>query len=140
MKMTLKDVRKNLNVLVKLGGYTLPSKLSFTISRNIEKLQAEEKRAEEERERLCKRYADKDSEGEPEMEDCVINGQKTQKYKMSAENQKAFDEEYEDLMNEEVDIDIRMVKQEVIEQCENAERYTIPTVANIVGMAFMIEE
>lgn len=140
MRMTLKDVKKNLKGLIALGGATLPSKLSFAISRNIEKLQAEERRAEDERSKLCEQYSDKDKDGNPVMTDCVIEGLRTQKYEMSPENQEAFNQEYEDLMNEEVDIDIRMVKLECIEQCEKAERYTILSVGDIAAMSFMIEE
>lgn len=52
----------------------------------------------------------------------------------------AFAEEYESLMDAEVDVTIRKVKMEVIEQCERAERYDIPTVAELVALAFMLEE
>lgn len=140
MKMKLREVNKNLSILARMGGKTFPAKMSFAISRNFELLQRESERIEKERKRLCENYSEKDEEGNAVMIDSVIDGQPTKEYKMTEEKRSAFEVEYNELMDEEIEVDIRKVKQEVIERCEEAERYDIPTVADIVGMSFMIEE
>lgn len=140
MKMKLKDVQTRLRGLAGLGTKTFPSKLSFAISYNIEKLQKESERIEKERKKLCDQYADKDDDGNPMMVDSIINGNTVKEYKMDEEGRKAFNEEYENLLDTEVDIEIRTVKAEVVEQCEKADRYSIPTVADLLAMSFMLKD
>lgn len=140
MKMKLKEAQVRLQNLAKLGTKTFPAKLSFAISCNIEKLQKEAEHIEKERKKLCEQYADKDDDGKPVMVDSVINGVESKEYKMDASARAAFGEEYDSLLDTEVDVNIRMVKTEVVEQCERAERYDIPTVAELLALAFMLEE
>lgn len=140
MKMKLKEAQVRLQNLAKLGTKTFPAKLSFAISCNIEKLQKEAEHIEKERKKLCEQYADKDDDGKPVMVDSVINGVESKGYKMDASARAAFGEEYDSLLDTEVDVNIRMVKTEVVEQCERAERYDIPTVAELLALAFMLEE
>lgn len=140
MKMKLKEAQVRLQNLAKLGTKTFPAKLSFAISCNIEKLQKEAEHIEKERKKLCEQYADKDDDGKPVMVDSVINGVESKEYKMDASARAAFGEEYDSLLDTEVDVNIRMVKTGVVEQCERAERYDIPTVAELLALAFMLEE
>ncbi len=140
MKMTLKEVNRHYTELSGLGSLVLPSKLSYALACNLEKLQREAERIENERRKLCEQYADKDKDGEPVMVDSVINGMKTQEYRMSDENRKAFTEEYEALLDTETEICIRMVKREEVERCEQAERYSIPSVRQLMALSFMLEE
>lgn len=140
MKMKEKEVIKHFQELATLGKLTLPPKLSFAISCNLEKLQRESERIEKERTKLCEQYADKDENGEPIMVDSIINGNKTQEYKMSEENRKLFSEEYGELLDAEVEMELRTVKMEVVERCEKVDRYHIPSVAQLVAMSFMLTE
>lgn len=140
MKMKLKEAQARLQNLAKLGTKTFPAKLSFAISCNIEKLQKEAEHIEKERKKLCERYADKDDNGKPVMVDSVINGVESKEYKIDAAARAAFGEEYDSLLDTEVDVNIRTVKTEVVEQCERADRYDIPTVAELLALAFMLEE
>ncbi len=140
MKMKEKEVNRHFSDLAGMGNLTLPSKLSFAISYNLEKLQKESERIENERKKLCEQYADKDEDGKSIMVKSIINGTETQTYKMSDENRKIFDDEYNDLLNTEVDIEIRTVKSEVVERCEQVERYSIPSVSQLFALSFMLEE
>lgn len=140
MKMKLKEVQERLKGLARMGIKTFPSKLSFAVSCNIEKLQKESERIEKERKKLCEQYAEKDEDGKPVMVDSAINGNTVKEYKMDEEGRKAFSEEYEALLDTEVNVEIRTVKTEVVEQCEKVERYDIPTVAELVAMSFMLKE
>ena len=78
--------------------------------------------------------------GEPVMVKSVVDGRVTESFKMSPENEEAFKKEYADLLETEVDIDIRTVRPEAIDLCETSERYNVPSVAQIIGMSFMIED
>lgn len=138
MKMKEREARERFYSLSGLGSLKVPSQLSFAISYNLEKFQREDKRIEKERKKLCDQYADKNEDGTPVMVDSVINGQKIQEYKMSDENRKAFEEEFKELLETEVDIEIRTVKEEVIERCEQIDRYDILSVSQLFALSFML--
>lgn len=140
MKMKLSDVKKGANVLAGLAQMTFPGKLKYAVAYNFEKLGREEERIEKQRLELCRTYADKDENGEPIMVKSVAYGKKARSFKMSEENEAAFNKEYADLLETEVDIDIRTVRPEAIDACETSERYNVPSVAQIIGMSFMIED
>lgn len=140
MKMKLKEVNERYVALANLGEKVFPSKLSFAVSYNLRKLQKETENIENERRKLCEEYSNKDKDGNPVMLDSIVNGQKTQSYDITGDAKKQMEAEYDELLNEEVDIDIRMVKSEAIEQCENRDRYSIPSVRDIFAMSFMIED
>ncbi|MCI8592704.1 MAG: hypothetical protein HFI88_10265 [Lachnospiraceae bacterium] len=140
MKMKLKDVNRHYAGLAGAGDLILPSKLSFAISRNMESLLAEVERAEKERKKMCERYAEKDADGKPVMADSVVDGKKTREYKMSPEGMKTVNEEYQALLDAEVDVRISTVDAECIRQCEESERYSIPSVRQAAALAFMLEK
>jgi hypothetical protein len=140
MKIKLNEINKKLNGMRMLLTATFPARLSYALAYNIEKFQKETERIEEERIRLCRQYADKDEAGEPIMLDSVLNGAEVKQFSMTGGNRENFEKEYEELMNSEVEIEIRTVKPEVIERCEDAERYTVPSVEQMMIMSFMLEE
>ena len=140
MKMTLNDVKKNVNMLAGLSAMTFPGKLKYAVAYNLERLSREEERIEKQRLELCQTYADKDENDEPIMVKSVVNGRETESFKMSAENEAAFKKEYADLLETEVDISIRTVHPDAVDLCETSERYNVPSVAQIIGMSFMIED
>lgn len=140
MKIKEREVKEHFSRLAQVSDLVLPSKLSFAISYNMEKFQREFNRIEKEREKLCERYADKDEDDRPIMVNSMVDGMKKQTYKMSEENSKLFGEEYEDLLDTEVDIEIRTVKKGVLERCEETERYNIPSVSQLFALSFMLED
>ncbi|MDO5345282.1 MAG: hypothetical protein Q4E91_06015 [Lachnospiraceae bacterium] len=140
MIMKEKDVTKHFSELASMGGMVLPSKLSFAISCNMEKLQAEAERIEKARIELCKQYSEKGEAGDPVMVESIVNGKKTTEYKMSDENRELFAKEYMGLLDTEADIAIRTVKMDVIGQCEAVERYDVLTVSHMHALSFMLEE
>lgn len=140
MKMKEREVKERFLELQSVESLTLPSKLSFAIAYNLGKFQRESERIEKERKKLCEQYAEKDKNGNPVMVNSVINGIKMQEYKMTEENKKLLNEEYNELLDMEVDIEIRTAKQELIERCEEVERYSIPSVSQLSALSFMLEE
>lgn len=140
MKMKGKEVKERILKLQRTENLTLPSKLSYAIVYNVEALQKEEERIEKERKKLCEQYSEKDEEGKPVMINSIINGNKVKEYKMTEENEKLLNEEYNELLDMEVDIEIRTVKQELIERCEKVERYDILSVSQLSALLFMLED
>lgn len=139
MKMKEREVLEHCRELNRMGHLVLPSKLSFAISCNLEKLTREADRVEKERTKLCRRYADKGEDGDPVTVDSVSNGEVSKEYKMTKENRELFGKEYDAVLDTEIEIEIRSVKMEEVERCEAAERYSIPTVAQIRSLSFMLE-
>lgn len=142
VKMKAKEIREKLVGLMSLGELTLPGKLSYAISYNIEKLEQEFNRLEKERVKICERYAEKEESGKAITVQFEENGFKREKYKFpSQEEEKACDEEYQELMETEIEFaDMRTVKWDEIEKCEGNQRYSMPTVKNIGIMNFMLED
>lgn len=140
MKMTLSEIVDHQRELASLGNLTLPAKLSFAIKYNHDKFHDEVHRIDDQRVELCRRYADRDENGEPVMVESVINGKTEKEYKLEGDNLTEFAREYADLLATEVDIDIRKVSASLVEKCEESERYSIPTVAQLAVLDFMLDE
>lgn len=140
MKMKESEAYERLEGLTELKDLVLPSKLSFAVSHNIEKLREEVERLDRERKKICEQYAEKGSGGEPLYDESVVNGKQTQEYRMTVENKRACLEEYRDLLESEADIDIRMAPANLIGRCEETERYSIPSVRQLAALAFMLED
>lgn len=134
MEMKIKDAIMHYNALTQrppIVDRTLPSKLSYSISRNIKKLQEEVKSYNDEREKVCKRLAEKDGEGNPIIKDG--------KYDISEENKKILDEELDALLDTDIDVDIHTVEIDpILDQCDAAERYHVPTARELMALEFMI--
>lgn len=139
MKIKLMEVSEKLRALASVQEKTLPSKLSFALSYNVEKLEQEAKRFEKAAEELRDRYASKDDGGKPIYETFRENGFEYKKAVFTRENERAFTEELEELRNEEVEIEVRKVEQTLIERCEEVERYDIPTPREIKALSFMLQ-
>ena len=117
----------------------LPVKLGYAITCNIEKLREEVSRLEKQREKLCQRYADRGADGKPALVPAVINGEEVKQYKFSEENRALFNEEYEALYDMQIDVHIRTVKEDILEQCDRINRYDTLSVAQMMALAFMLE-
>lgn len=135
MEMKMKDAIMYYNALTRnlsIVDQALPSKLSYSISRNIKKLEEEVKNYNEERERICKRLAEKDGDGNSITKDG--------KYDLSKENKQILDEELEALLDTDIDVDIQMVDIDpILDRCDAAERYHVPTARELMTLEFMIK-
>lgn len=129
--MKLNEVKVHFKTLEKFTEGTYPVKMSFAISKNLEALEKEFIRSEEEREKICEMYAEKDKDGKSIIEN--------RSYVFSAENLPAVDKAYKELMEEEVEVDIRKITEADVEKCDTDKRYTIPSAGDIAALAFMIE-
>lgn len=139
MKMTLREANGRYLALSKMAERTFPAKLGFAIASNIDTLGKEFDLVEQERVKLCKLYAEKDENGEPKMLDSVVNGHPAKNYDISDQNVTLIAKDLEDLMETEVDVEIRTVEENIIEKCENGSKYSVPSVREIRALTFMIE-
>ena len=137
MKMTLNEVRVRLSNLTSVSERNrkpvsekrLPAKLSISIGKNIINLESELKLLENERKKLVETYAKKDENGNPVIE--------KNEYKM--EDMDSFKAEFEELLKEEIDVDIRTVPMSIIENYDDS-KYDVLTPEDIVVIDFMIVE
>lgn len=140
MKMTLKELNEKYLGLTSLGKLTLPTKLRYAITCNIEDMQKHVERIEKMRKDLCERYCKKDDAGNPVMEESIINGVRRSNYSMDKKEEKEMNKEYEEFLETEEEVEIKKVKISVLEECEEKERYDLPNVAQQLAMNFMLEE
>lgn len=135
MNMKLGEIRGNLQGLLNIAGKRFPAKVCYAISKNAKKLEKEYKELEEQRVKICESYADKDEDGK------IITQEKdgNTMYVFSDENEKLCNKEYMELLEEEVDIDIRTVDASEMDKCDENERFDIPTPDDYTKMDFMLK-
>lgn len=138
MKMTLNEWQKNYQGLNSLGKAVFPVKLSFAVRRNMAKLETLMELAEKERLELCRRYADRDEDGAPVLVDSIVNGTLVKEFQIPEKNRQNLLRELEELFDSETEIDIELVPESVIGQCEASERYTVPSMDELQHLSFMI--
>lgn len=113
---------------------TLPPKLEYALSRNMKNFEEEIRAYIEEREKILKSVCEKDENGKPLVENNGVD------YKINEESAGILEKEIEDLLDTEVDIEIRMVHKSILEQCAESDRYHIPSTKEIMFLDFMIKE
>ena len=72
--------------------------------------------------KLCKLYAEKDENGKPKMLESIVNGHPTKNYDISDQNVALLSKDLEDLMETEVDVEIRTVEESIIEKWTKIQR------------------
>lgn len=131
MKMTLNKVLEHYKNLAQLAEKKLPVKLSYAITKNLVKLQAEAELIEKSRLDLINQYAEKNEDGEAKIkEDGTYS---------FGENRELFLKEYNDYLNTETDLDVYTVDFMELEKLEN-DRYDALSVAEIASLEFVLKE
>lgn len=138
MKMTLKKVMEHFNGLNAVGNGAYPISLSYAVSYNLEVLSKELKKYDQARIKLCEQYANKEEDGTPMKITENVNGTAQSVYNISDENRKLLEKDMDELLETEVDLDIRTVKMDVLSRCEENARYDIPSVATVNQLMFML--
>lgn len=131
VKITNKQAVEMINTLAGMMDKKLPRKLSFAVGKNLEALQAQiYKPYEKEMQRIAKEYEVLDENGNQ---------------KVDAYNRTIYKDRYayQDTMNELLEIenefDMHTIKEEVLEQCEKEEKWTVMTVKEQIACMRMIE-
>lgn len=131
VKITNKQAVETINTLAGMMDKKLPRKLSFAVGKNLEALQAQiYKPYEKEMQRIAKEYEVLDENGNQ---------------KVDAYNRAIYKDRYayQDTMNELLEIenefDMHTIKEEVLEQCEKEEKWTVLTVKEQIACMRMLE-
>lgn len=129
--MKLKEMIHQMDGLTRQASKIYTAKLGYAISKNIKTFQEVIKEYDENRIKICERYAEKEEDGKVRIEN--------DKYVFTEENEKIVNEECADLQDVDQKISIMKVPFSELERCE-ADRYDMPSVADVNDLMFMIEE
>nr|WP_301905950.1 hypothetical protein [uncultured Anaerostipes sp.]DAQ13428.1 MAG TPA: Protein of unknown function (DUF1617) [Caudoviricetes sp.] len=130
--MKLKEMVQRLEGLTRQANKIYTAKLGYAISKNIKTFQEVIKDYDENRVKICERYAEKDQDGKARIEE--------DKYVFTEDNEKIVNEECGDLQDVDQEISFLKVPFSELERCEEIERYDIPSVSDVNDLMFMIEE
>ena len=106
MKLSNEILINSVGVLSKLTNLELPIKLSYAFSKNITKIDAELKAYNIEREKLLKKYGEKDEEGKLKV---------SEKGEVNILDRENFNKEIAELLQCESEIDIHLIDLEKID-------------------------
>ena len=105
MKISNERLVNSVEVLSKVTNLELPIKLSYAFSKNITKIDAELKAYNIEREKLLKKYGEKDEEGKLKV---------SEKGEVNILDRENFNKEIAELLQCESEIDIHLIDLESI--------------------------
>lgn len=134
--MKLGELQGRLEGLYKVATKTLPVKVSYAVSKNIKILSEEFKILDEQRIKICENYADKDENGKAIQKE-IENGKSI--FVFSGDNEKKVNEEYSELLSDEIEVAIHKVNASEFEKCEMSDRYDILTPVEFSALDFMID-
>ncbi|WP_368253554.1 hypothetical protein [Clostridium paraputrificum] len=106
MKLSNERLVNSVGVLSKLTNLELPIKLSYAFSKNITKIDAELKAYNIEREKLLKKYGEKDEEGKLKV---------SEKGEVNILDRENFNKEIAELLQCESEIDIHLIDLEKVD-------------------------
>lgn len=135
MKMKLGEIEGRLKGLLKIIEKTFPAKVNYAIGKNSKLLESELKDLEEQRIKICESYADKDEDGKAVTQE--KDGNTT--YVFSGDALEQCSKEYAELLEEEIDLDIRTVDASELDKCDESERFDIPAPVDYMAMDFMFK-
>lgn len=126
MKITNKETIEMINVLSSdsIQNKILPRKLSFAIGKNLEKLRSQiYKPYLEELKKLEKQYQETDENGRTAYTD-----------------REAYEKELQELLDIENDFNMHTISDDVLDQCENKDKYSNLNVKETIALMKMLEE
>lgn len=126
MKITNKETIEMINVLSSdsIQNKILPRKLSFAIGKNLEKLRSQiYKPYLEELKKLEKQYQKTDENGRTAYTD-----------------REAYEKELQELLDIENDFNMHTISDDVLDQCENKDKYSNLNVKETIALMKMLEE
>jgi len=101
MKLKIKEILDGLAILQKISGFSLPAKVSYNIMKNMKKIEHELKPFEESRFQLIHKYGKEGDDG---------------KTSVTEENMPNFFKDITSILDEDIEVDIRQIKIEQIEE------------------------
>ena len=127
--MKINEIAMKAQILAGLSRKKLPVKLGFAVSCNLDELVKWQKKTEEQRIDLCRRYSKKDDKGEP-----IINDDK-----YDIEDMESLTEDVKQLMEEEIDVSVRKVPSDLLDAVDLSDKYDALTPDEIGALQYMLE-
>ena len=127
--MKINEIAMKAQILAGLSRKKLPVKLGFAVSCNLDELVKWQKKTEEQRVELCRRYSKKDDKGEP-----IINDDK-----YDIEDMESLTEDVKQLMEEEIDVSVRKVPSDLLDAVDLSDKYDALTPDEIGALQYMLE-
>lgn len=131
MKLTNSEVVNMINALAGMQDKVLPRKLSYAISKNLEKLQATiYKPYDKERINIIRKYAVLDENGNQKAD---VHG------RLIYTDREAYENEMDELLEIENEFDMHTIGEELLDQCEKEEKYTDLSVKEYAAIMKMLK-
>lgn len=127
MKMKAIDALNYIAALDKVVNKEMPGTLTFAIVRNINTLQPEAKVFDEAKMKIIKKYASVDEDGK-------FNLTEDNHFIFEGNNSEKCENEYKEVLESEIEVNISMVDSSVFEKCDNL------TPADLIRLDFMIKK
>ena len=122
---------EHLQALAALEKKSLPVKISFAVSVNIEKLNETAKQVEKQRIAILEKFSKKDEDGKPLIEE--------NRYQIEEGSMEEVTGQVTELMEEDVDVASRKVSVDALQQCDENDKYDTLTPGELLSISFMIE-
>lgn len=131
VKITNKQAIETINVLAGMMNKELPCKMAFAIGKNMDNLQTQiYKPYERELKKIKKTYEVMDEQGQ----------QRTDEHgHLLYTDREAYENELTELLEVENEFDMHVIKEDVLEKCENEEKWSGLTVAEKIIFMRMLE-
>lgn len=130
-KLTLAEVNSLFPALSVLTKKKLPVRISYALSRNVERLKSEYELYEKGRLELVNKYCEKDEQGQP-----IIEGNH---FKFEGTNMQEFNNEFQEYLTTEIDFNVYKVDESELFKLED-ERYDVLTGEELGVLQFIIKE
>ena len=128
--MKITEIGIKAQILSGLSKKKLPVKLGFAVSCNLDEMVKWQKKTEEQRIELCKRYARKDDKGEPIIKDD----------RYDIEDMTALSSDVAELMDEDIEVNVRKVPNGMLDMIDLSDKYDALTPDEIGALQFMLTE
>lgn len=132
MKLTNKETVTMINTLEGMQDKILPRRLSYAISKNLERLKAAiYKPYDKERINIIRKYAVLDENGNQKAD---VHG------RLIYTDREAYENEMDELLEIENEFDMHTIGEELLDQCEKEEKYTDLAVKEYAAVMKMLKE
>ena len=133
--MTLAEVQMTGQNLAMIAMKKLPHDLAYVVSKNLMVLQSDIRLMEERKREIAKTYAEKDETGNYITKDNC--------YTFSAEEAKAFEQEFAEFLGTETEVAIYTVTEDEFVQAlkkTESDRFDVLAPAEMIALDFMIQK
>lgn len=132
MKMKYFEVQKRYEDLLSVKKLTLPRGAMVAIARNIMALSKEIKFIESQKLEIAEKFAKKDENQKIVVVNNVIEFENNDSFL-------EFRNEFTEMLNEEVDVEVATFGSSILEKCDESDRYDLLSIEKEMELSWMID-